>query len=114
LLSGYQASLLTGQTEVLAAAVHLRDDRHIRRAPCPTVTYVHLMFDRHEIIYAEGVASESFFPGSLGLEALAEPARDELFALFPELRSGCGGFDETARLCLRQHEASVLARALLQ
>lgn len=114
LLSGYQASLLTGQTEVLAAAVHLRDDRHIRRAPCPTVTYVHLMFDQHEIIYAEGVASESFFPGSLGLEALAEPARDELFALFPELRSGCGGFDETARLCLRQHEASVLARALLQ
>lgn len=114
MLNGYQASLFTGQAEVLAAATHLRDDRHIRRAPCPVATYVHLMFDRHEIIYAEGVASESFFPGSLGLEALAEPASDELFALFPEYRSGSGDFDETARLCLRQYEASVLARALLQ
>ena len=50
------------------------------------VAYVHLMFDRHELIYAEGVLSESMYPGPIVLNALAPEVRDELFAVFPRLR----------------------------
>lgn len=49
------------------------------------VTYVHLMFDEHEIVFAEGAPSESLFSGPEGLNALGPEAREELFALFPEL-----------------------------
>ncbi|WP_171180653.1 Hint domain-containing protein [Ruegeria sp. HKCCD8929] len=52
-----------------------------------SVTYIHIMFDRHELIYAEGAISESFYPGPMALRSLEDPALDELLCLFPELRS---------------------------
>ncbi len=66
------------------------------------------MFDHHEVIYAEGYATESFHAGDVGLGAIAEPAREELFTLFPELRTAPGHHLETARTCLRKHEAALL------
>lgn len=73
------------------------------------VSYLHLLLDRHEVICANGAATESFFPGDTALAALADPARDEMFALFPDLRSHAGAFGDTARLCLKAHEARILA-----
>ena len=52
------------------------------------VTYFHLVFDRHEILFAEGAATESFHPGPAGIAALDPEAREELFAIFPELAVG--------------------------
>lgn len=52
------------------------------------VTYYHLVFDAHEIIYAEGAATESFHPGKEAIAALDGEARTELYALFPGLRAG--------------------------
>jgi len=34
------------------------------------VTYVHLLFDRHQILIAEGIPAESFYPGRMALKAL--------------------------------------------
>lgn len=53
---------------------------------CRQVTYLHLMFDDHQILFANGAPSESFFPGHLALAALHQEARDEIFTLFPDLR----------------------------
>ncbi|MCR9108951.1 Hint domain-containing protein [Marivita sp. XM-24bin2] len=53
---------------------------------CQKVTYYHLMFDAHQIVFANGAPTESFFPGRYALLSLSETARSEVFALFPSLR----------------------------
>ena len=108
LFEGYQCELLFGTDEVLAAASHLEDGYSVLRAPCPLVTYIHLMFDQHEVIYAEGAATESFFAGDVGISAISGFAREEMFAAFPELRSDITAYGETARICLKAHEAQLM------
>ncbi len=49
------------------------------------VEYFHILFDQHEIVTAEGAASESLFTGPEALKSVPADARDELLALFPEL-----------------------------
>lgn len=87
LIDGWQAELFFGQEEVLAPATALVNDDTIRRAPRPQVTYLHMMFDRHQVVAAHGVPSESFFPGAQALDSLCAATRVELLALFPELHS---------------------------
>jgi Ca2+-binding RTX toxin-like protein len=112
LLTGARADLLFGETEVLAAALHLVGQPGVERAPCDSVTYLHLMFDAHEIILADGAWTESFHPGERSLSGLEAGQRAELFAIFPELRfpEACRGF-AAARLSLKAHEVSVLLAA---
>lgn len=50
------------------------------------VTYYHLMFDQHELIYSSGVISESWQPSSRNLKRDPELTR-ELLTIFPEIRS---------------------------
>ncbi len=67
------------------------------------ITYFHLVFDRHEVIYAEGAPTESFHPGPQGIAALDAEARTELFAIFPELEANMNGV-EAAYPTLRSWE----------
>ncbi|MGX0877557.1 hypothetical protein ACSSV4_002247 [Roseovarius sp. MBR-154] len=108
LFTGYRAELLFGASEVLVAAEHLVNGRDVTVKPRDEVTYIHIMLDRHEIIYAGGIATESFYAGDTALSAVEPAAREELFAIFPELRSAPGRHRNTARPCLRQHEAALL------
>lgn len=108
LFQGYRAELLFGETEVLVAAKHLVDGLDVTRQAMEKVTYIHMMFDQHEVVYAEGAATESFHPGSLGMDAIHDGARAELFAIFPELRSDVNLYGDTARRCLKRHEAELL------
>lgn len=86
-LAGWRAELHCGLPEVLVKAIHLvRAGRLRQEAAGQAVDYCHLLFDRHEIICAEGLWSESFHPGPCQLAAADANARDELFTLFPELR----------------------------
>ncbi|MFS4582386.1 Hint domain-containing protein [Phaeobacter sp. C3_T13_0] len=107
LLTGSRAELLFGSNEVLVAAVHLINDRNIRRARALDVTYIHLLFDHHEIVCVDGAWSESFQPGDLTLAGMDEAQRSELINLFPELVTMGRAFP-TARRTLRSHEARVL------
>lgn len=112
LLSGWECELHFGEREVLAAATHLADGSEVRTVPGGEVEYFHILFDRHEIIFAEGAKTESFHPGMQGLSALDEAARQELLALFPNLRSaGSEDVPATARRCLKAHEAMVIRTA---
>ena len=106
---GPRAQMLFGADEVLVAARHLLANPAVTRREGGTVTYMHLMLDQHEVVYANGAATESFYPGDQALGALSDAGRDEMFSLFPELRSHFGGFGDTARLCLKSHEGLLLA-----
>jgi ribosomal protein S27E len=49
------------------------------------VTYVHLLFDRHEVVLSNGAATESLYIGPEMLKSLDAAARDEVLTLFPAL-----------------------------
>lgn len=102
---------LSGQDEALAPALALVDDYRITVAFGGMVTYHHMMFDRHEVIIANGAPSESFHPDGYGLDTLEAPAREELFALFPMLRSDIAAYGPASRPCLGTDEARARLRA---
>nr|WP_253944399.1 Hint domain-containing protein [Pseudogemmobacter hezensis] len=85
LISGWKAQLLFGEEEVLVPARHLINDHSIRIQPGGVVEYFHVMFDRHQIIFAEGVPAESFHLGDTAMSALDQAARLEILTVFPEL-----------------------------
>ncbi len=88
LISSDLTTLLFGQPHMLCAAISLVALPGVRRLDTEEpVEYVHILFDRHEVVFVDGQASESFFPSEDSLSALSPLARKELFALFPELES---------------------------
>ncbi|PYG33079.1 hemolysin type calcium-binding protein [Pelagimonas varians] len=109
-MTGYSIQLLFGEDEVLVAATHLVGRPGITRE-CPEagVTYVHFMFDRHELVSSDGSWTESFQPGDLSLASLDMDQRDELLMLFPELasRQGRDSFG-SARMSLKAYQARLL------
>lgn len=109
LVGNHLSELYIGEREVLVTAKHMVNNTNITRQIGGEVTYMHLMFEQHEIIYADGSASESFHPGEMAIDAISEQARCEVFDLFPELRSAPTQFGNTARKCLRKHEALLVA-----
>lgn len=80
------AKRMFGSSEVLVPAHKLTalPDIEIETAAEP-VTYYHLLFDDHEIIYAEGTPTESLHTGPEALKTLSSDAIEEVLMLFPEL-----------------------------
>ncbi len=80
------AMRMFGASEVLIPAVKLISlpgifiDEEVE-----AVEYYHLLFDRHEIIFAENAPTESLFTGPEAFNALTAEARLEIFTLFPDL-----------------------------
>lgn len=68
LIEGWRAELTCGVDEILIAAKHLVNGHTIRIMRTSSVRYVHLLLDAHHILTAEGVPSESLFPGNMILE----------------------------------------------
>ncbi len=107
LIQGWRAELLFGADQVLVPAKSLTDDRHVQRDhSCAPVEYFHLLFDQHEIIFTNGLPTESFHPGQYALDGMADDTRDELLRLFPELNGT--GVGPTARMSLKPWEGAVL------
>ncbi|MGL5012209.1 MAG: Hint domain-containing protein [Paracoccaceae bacterium] len=106
------AELLFGEPEVLVAAKDLVNDRSIRVQEGGEVDYVHILFDKHQVVFSEGLATESFLPGPQVTAQLERDIVDELAAIFPELNPRTGdGYGPSARRTLRGHEAQVLLAA---
>lgn len=105
------AELLFGEDEVLVAAKDLVNDVSVRPVEGGTVTYVHILFDRHQVVFAEGLTTESFLPGPQTTKSFEQDIVDEICALFPEIdpETGCG-YSPAARRTLRGFEAQVLFR----
>ena len=81
------AQKMFGAPEVLVAAklllmldgVDIAEDQ-------AEVEYFHILFDRHEVVFSNGAETESLYTGAEALKAVGPAAREEIFALFPELR----------------------------
>ena len=83
------AQRMFGADEVLVAAKHLVSLAGVSVADDVTeVTYLHLLFDRHEVVFAEGARSETLYVGAEALRSVGEAARAEILALFPQLAQG--------------------------
>ncbi|WP_146037982.1 Hint domain-containing protein [Tabrizicola aquatica] len=111
LVEGARAEMLFGEAEVLVPAKHLVGKAHVTRVlPEAGVTYIHILFDRHEIVQSDGIWTESFQPAERMLSAMEAEVRAEVLALFPQLEQSDQVF-EGARLSLKAHEARVLFAA---
>ncbi|MEO0634969.1 MAG: hypothetical protein AAFY52_12745 [Pseudomonadota bacterium] len=70
------------------------------------------MFDAHQVVFTEGLASESFLPGPQTTSVLEDAVVAEICAIFPELDPDTGaGYGEAARRTLRHYEADLLQKA---
>lgn len=106
------AELLFGEAEVLIAARDLVNDRSVRRRAGGEVTYVHLLFDRHQVVFSEGLETESFLPGPQTTKSFEREIVDEICAIFPEIDPETGqGYSPAARRTLKRYEADLLRAA---
>jgi len=109
LVDGGMAELLFGEAEVLVPAKHLVNEKNITYAcDLDSVLYVHIMFDKHQIITSNGLKSESFYPDTVGLGNINRAAKREMLRIFPELSKGASAYGPTARLTIKAHQATVL------
>lgn len=107
LIASPHAALYFEEHEVLIAAKHLTRRAGIVTMPARPTTYVHILFDRHQIVLADGAWSESFQPGDQSLGAIGAAQRRELLELFPELATDTRAYP-AARRVLRRYEADLL------
>ena len=88
LLRSRIAAKMFGADEVLVAAKQLLQIDGIDIADdVAEAEYFHFLFDRHEVVNSNGAATESLFTGPEALKAVDRQARQEIFSLFPQLRS---------------------------
>ncbi|SDD17901.1 Hint domain-containing protein [Paracoccus isoporae] len=92
------ASRMFGVPEALVAAKQLLYIDGIELAEDVTeFEYFHILFDRHEIIYANGAATESLYLGTECMKHMRPLLREEILTIFPELKDSTAEI-EPARL----------------
>ncbi len=109
LIANDVTSVLFDERETLVAAKHLVGKPGIEVADVVETTYYHMLFAHHEVVLSNGAWSESFQPGDYSMGTLDDAQRDEIFALFPELKEheGLGDY-VSARRSLNKKEAALL------
>ncbi|KIC48989.1 Hint domain-containing protein [Tateyamaria sp. ANG-S1] len=107
------AEVMFEEREVLIAAKHLTGLDGVDQVRTGAISYLHLMFDQHEVVLADGAWSESFQPGDHSLRGIGAEQREEVLTLFPELDT-LAGLDNygAARVALKRHEAEILVDRL--
>jgi len=89
LVSSKIAERMFGVSQVLIPAVRLLTLPNVEvDQEVQEIDFLHLMFDRHQIIWADGAPTESFYFGPEAVKSLQSDAREEIEALFPDLATG--------------------------
>ncbi len=111
LVANDKTALYFEEREVLVAAKHLTGLDGVDVVDVSWTTYIHIMFEQHEVILSDGAWTESFQPGEHSLAGIGNAQRNEIFELFPELktREGIEGY-ASARRSLKKHEAKLLTK----
>ena len=111
LLNNEKTALYFEDREVLASAKHLTNLEGVDAVDTGAISYIHFMFDQHEVVLSNGSWTESFQPGEQTLDGMGSEQRNEIYSLFPELRDidGVKAY-QSARRSLKKHEARLLTR----
>lgn len=109
LVANDKTALHFADSEVLVAAKHLTGLAGVEVVHDVETSYLHLMFDRHEVILSDGAWSESFQPDAQTLVGIGNAQRLEVLELFPELATpdGLRGY-RAARRSVRSGEEILL------
>lgn len=111
LVSSHIAERMFGTSDVLIPAIRLTDlPGCIVDEECSSVCYHHLVFDRHEIVFANGSPSESFYPGPEAMKSIPHGTKSELMEIFPELKTGHGTPKHARSVPSGRLQAKLLAR----
>ncbi len=113
MLSSEIARRMFGARDVLIPAIMLTQIPGIFvEDEADYVDYFHLLFDRHEVIFANGAPSETLFTGPEALKSVSPQARDEILSMFPELAQP--GYTPTPALPIpgAQQQKQLVARHL--
>ena len=109
LIRGPQARALFNSDEVLVAAEDLLNDRSVVvDHAVREVTYIHLLLERHSILFANGMESESFHPSNTALDTIEEGQRAGLLNLLPGIDTNPESYGDYARRNLSASEAAIL------
>lgn len=109
LVEGEIAQALYNTPEVLVSAKDLVNGGTIAvDLAVREVTYVHLLLPSHQVLWANGVETESFHPASAALQALDEADRKRLLEFHPMLEYEPQSYGGFARRNLSASEAAIL------
>lgn len=102
---------LFGRMEVLVAARKLTALPGIRViSPKRGVSYHHLVLSGHDIIFAEGAPTESYFPGPAALRTVPPATLAELHTIFPHLGDASRPFHPARPIPPPKQQAQLIAR----
>ena len=108
-LKGEMARELFNTDEMLVSAKDMVNDRTILRDyDMREVTYIHLLLDRHQIVFANGLETESFHPATMPLDAVADDQRATLMDRIPGLTEDGSSYGSFARRMATSAEAAIL------
>lgn len=109
LVRGPAAQALFNTNEVLVSADRLVNGKTIHvDLNVREVTYIHLLLANHNVIWANGVETESFHPANAQLSELSTTDRLRLLAKFPDLERNPHSYGAFARRNLSDSEATIL------
>lgn len=109
IVTGRAAHDLWGEAEVLVRAADLVGDSRITVDHSLRETfYIHLMLERHEVVWANGLEVETFHPGFMGLEHLSNLQRSSLLEMRPDLAVNPHSYGAPVRRMLSRAEAAIL------
>lgn len=109
LVKGASAQALFNTAEVLVAAEDLVNDVSIAvDHALREVTYVHILLERHNIVWANGLETESFHPSNTALDTIDPAQREGLLTLLPEVAENPQAYGDYARRNLSASEAAIL------
>ncbi|NSY38547.1 Hint domain-containing protein [Leisingera sp. ANG59] len=105
------AERMFGQAQVLAAAHQLTALPGIRLDDAAAaVEYFHLIFDRHEVVLAEGAPAESLLMGPEALKTLPPAEHARLKRLFPTLDGAAPPPEPARHVPAGKQQRSLIAR----
>ncbi len=112
LVRGARARALFNTDEVLVTAEDMIDHRRVALDhTLRKVTYLHILLEHHEVVWANGVETESFHPAGAALETVEAGQRARLLEMFPQLEVDPGAYGDYARRTLTAAEAAILQGA---
>ncbi|MCH2164624.1 MAG: Hint domain-containing protein [Marinovum sp.] len=105
-----QDTLGAGRSEVLVRAQHLVNGQSVLRVEGGYVDYLQLLFDEHQIIYAEGIAAESLLVDGQTRPALPEDLAEKFAKTLPGRDTGLRADYEVSETLARRPDAVDLLR----